>query len=327
MLSFDEDVIDPIERTWKSEICKRFPEYARFWEKWIGTRPGRGLLDLDSYELIFGGAQSPDDRESILRRYEKVRQSHYAIFFNLAHVHSSLERLCVSLTNQKESAAPTLSPQAVSDASFMIASSWRFLGDAFNMLDAFVTSVLRINVQMKPKESGLVWLKSNMDSVELVKHYEDVFENRIRGFRDLYTHHPPHPIAVDQEGNWLMAACPPENWDDLTWTEQVGRMKRGELVEVTALLHDSLDETESIFNSVWPMLSHEMQKRLEAMDVGTKELESSDVSTVSPSGYRTSGSFAVADALTGSTTHHIDEALSGAAINIVKIESDALGSD
>lgn len=307
MLDFDKDVIDPIEVTWKSEICKRFPEYARFWEKWIGTRPGSGSLDLEGYELSFDPQSSQEDQAGVMRRYEKIRSSHYGVFFNLAQVHSSLQRLvgCFKVLAEQRKVAGT--EEATAESSFMIASSWRFMGDAFYMLDSLITSILRINSETKPRESGLEWLKMKLgNQAELLGQYEDLFENRVRRFRDLYTHHPPHPIAIDKDGSWLVPKNPPGEREDLTWSEQVERMKQEELIEVTQCISECLEDTEALFNSIWPTLSAELGIRVEGMGISIKSIDSSDIKNDAIPFVKSSGSSAVAGNVTGSTTHSID---------------------
>ncbi|MCG2766884.1 MAG: hypothetical protein L6435_00665 [Anaerolineae bacterium] len=306
MLDFDRDVIDPIERTWKSDICKRFPEYARFWNKWIGTRLGSESLDLEGYELSFSPQSSQEDQAGVMRRYEKIRASHYVVFFNLAQVHLSLQRLIGCFKALSGECKGVDAEEATAEASFMIASCWRFLGDAINMLDSLVTSILRINSGIKPRESGAEWLKKKLEGQDgFLRQYEDLFEKHIRRFRDLYTHHPPHPVAIDKDGRWLVPKNPPADREDLTWSEQVERMKEKEKIEVTQCISESLEATESLFNTIWPTLSAELEVRTRSLGISPKRIDSSDVKKEKIIHVKSSGSSAVADRVTGSTTHSI----------------------
>ena len=92
MKNFSSDTKDSIERLYQSTILTNFPNYALFWNKFVGVKfsKSRNLLP---YGLKYPTGMSASQRKDISLNYRELTISHYTLFCQLAGAHFQLEEL------------------------------------------------------------------------------------------------------------------------------------------------------------------------------------------------------------------------------------------
>jgi len=304
MLDFNNDVIDPVERIWKSSVCQEFPAYAEYWKKWIGTRFGQGPMDLEGYELVYSPGHQAEQRNRISNRYDKIRATHYGIFLNLANTHYSLGHLSNNLTALYGGVEIDTALVLSAEAAFFVSSCWQCLGIVHMLASDLVMHVHRLDSKCPSRinvEGTLAGLLSDDEKDE----YEDLWDKRVKPYRDSYAHQPPHTIKIAPGGYWLIPRYPPSDRSNLTWAGQAEREE--ERIEVSQYISDCLQETERFFNRIWPRISDMMEDRLSHLEVTINYIDSPGNSNISTAYVQSSGSSSVVTRATGSTTQSTNE--------------------
>ena len=85
-----KDSKDAIEQLYGSVILKYFPNYEVFWEKFIGNPNAERI---EPYRYVFPSSIDSNEKNRILREYERVQMVHYSLFCHLAGAHFQLKEL------------------------------------------------------------------------------------------------------------------------------------------------------------------------------------------------------------------------------------------
>lgn len=92
MLSFPSDTKDKIEKLYGPVILNNFPNYADFWNKFIGVKVSNNGVFLP-YGLIYPATISDRDKKRMTGNYREISMSHYSLFCHLAGTHFQLDLL------------------------------------------------------------------------------------------------------------------------------------------------------------------------------------------------------------------------------------------
>lgn len=84
-----QDSKDPLEQLYGNTILKNFPNYERFWVKFIGDPKAERS---EPYEYVFP-SNMETEKESIVKEYERIQMVHYSLFCHLAGAHFQLREL------------------------------------------------------------------------------------------------------------------------------------------------------------------------------------------------------------------------------------------
>lgn len=76
-----KDSKDPVEQLYGSVILKHFPNYERFWVKFIGDPNAERV---QPYKYLFPRNIALEKKKKIERNYEKIQMAHYTMFCHLA---------------------------------------------------------------------------------------------------------------------------------------------------------------------------------------------------------------------------------------------------
>jgi len=87
---FIQNTKDIIEQLYGPEITKLFPNYAKFWGKFIGD-PKKDVPV--AYGLLFDSSIKTKDKEQINEIYDEICMAHYSLFCHLAGTHFQLKNL------------------------------------------------------------------------------------------------------------------------------------------------------------------------------------------------------------------------------------------
>lgn len=85
-----KDSKDAIEQLYGSVILKYFPNYEVFWGKFIGNPNAERI---EPYRYVFPSSIESNEKNRILREYERVQMVHYSLFCHLAGAHFQLKGL------------------------------------------------------------------------------------------------------------------------------------------------------------------------------------------------------------------------------------------
>jgi hypothetical protein len=90
--NFRTDTKDAIEKLYQSAILTNFPNYAVFWNKFIGVKISK-KGKLLPYGLKFPAGILANQKKSISSNYRELTMTHYSLFVHLAGVHYQLAEL------------------------------------------------------------------------------------------------------------------------------------------------------------------------------------------------------------------------------------------
>ena len=93
MQRFPDDSQDSVERLYAPHVLRCFPNYGRFWERFVGQRADPKSGTLRPYGLRYPGLMSRRQRNRLDRDYEVVCMQGYSVFVHLAGAHYQLGEL------------------------------------------------------------------------------------------------------------------------------------------------------------------------------------------------------------------------------------------
>jgi hypothetical protein len=89
---FRTDTKDAIEILYQTAILTNFPNYALFWNKFIGVKPQKNGKLLP-YGLKFPAGIATNQKKGISTNYRELTMTHYSLFVHLAGAHYQLAEL------------------------------------------------------------------------------------------------------------------------------------------------------------------------------------------------------------------------------------------
>lgn len=75
---------DVIEQLYGKEILKNFPNYEKFWLKFIGNP---NAIRVEPYKYLYPDNMAKEEKNQIEKTYMKVQMAHYTLFCHLAGAH------------------------------------------------------------------------------------------------------------------------------------------------------------------------------------------------------------------------------------------------
>ncbi len=102
MQRFPDDSQDSVERLYAPRVLRYFPNYGRFWERFVGQRADPQSGTLRPYGLHCPMPMSKRQRNRLDRDYEVLCMQAYSVFVHLAGAHYQLEELRRALNLRDE---------------------------------------------------------------------------------------------------------------------------------------------------------------------------------------------------------------------------------
>ena len=233
-----KDSKDAIEQLYGSVILKYFPNYEVFWGKFIGNP---NTERIEPYRYVFPSSIDSNEKNRILRGYERVQMVHYSLFCHLAGAHFQLKEL--------------ENTENIQDSKERYFRHWEHfevgyihLGSIFYMLESLWKIVLKLKrypEKFREIEAYLGLKGKN----ELMKALDE-FTTFVRIRRDQAVHY-------GRMFAWLYKDkfhVPLEVHRDMKWSES---MKTVKWVRTNIKLSEDIIETEKLTNDLHTFLISE----------------------------------------------------------------------
>lgn len=263
MKSFN-DTKDGVEILFKDSILKRFPNYARFWEKFYGYK-NEFLPNLRPYGLRFPVNYNTKSRVRIENIYHEINIVYYHIFCSLSSAYYELENFKNSSSSHK------LTKNFILIHS--INSFYLNIGICRDMVNRLIKLILidlaneDMKIPTKCKECGqgeLGYLNSFNDYLHKKKYrFAKKFEgwkSRINKIRSRLSHYGSIGFIIDpNSGEEYM---PDKLARDQTWKKDWEQIKTGNKRRVIDSINYDLKATEEILNLLFNIFIKKFQESL-----------------------------------------------------------------
>lgn len=246
---FPEDSLDCIEKLFAQEILLHFPEYGRFWERFIGRDfdPGDRRLKPRSWKFPVGANSTEIQR--ISDAHERIAMIHYGIFCHLAGAHFQISEARAAL---KES-----------DVSWRYFHFWeafeafyQHLGNARNAvhgLDKCVTELAEI------KPLRLLAFLAAQGHAALAARWRK-FDADAQCIRDNIVHFA-RGAHVPMNGSFFIPLPVKRN---ASWSDYLERKRPAPMQEATIKMEADLVKLESLTNDTLSVVHKMLQDFLSA---------------------------------------------------------------
>ncbi len=253
MKLFLQNTKDAIEQLYGSEITKCFPNYAKFWEEFVGD-PSKSVPV--AYGLLFDLSIEAGERERINEIYEEICMSHYSLFCNLTGTHFQLENLKKALRLKNRKRKYFEHWEAFEVCYFHLGSVFYQMYHLWGLIFLLKGEVTRnkkgrFEPHIRPK------LKNYLDNKEqssLCKGI-DQLEERITDLRDNIVHYSRQASEI-HFGEFYI---PMKTRKGKTWTTQ---HETDEWLETSRKIREDLEEIEKLINAIHSLLIEELSNFL-----------------------------------------------------------------
>lgn len=233
-----QDSKDPVEQLYGNHVLRWFPNYEIFWVEFIGNPTAKRA---EPYKYVFPHNMHSQEKDRILRGYERIQMVHYSLFCHLAGTHFQL----AELENTKN----------IQDPKERYFRHWEHyeagythLGSVFYMLKGLWKAVLKLRKYPGNLRELKQYLISKEKS-ELVKKLDEV-ETAVRIRRDQAVHYGRVFAWLYKDQFYV----PLDVHRDMKWSES---MKTVEWIRTNARLSEDMIETEKLINGLHTFLISE----------------------------------------------------------------------
>lgn len=235
-----QDSKDAIEQLYGDDILKYFPNYEKFWRKFIGNPNAERI---EPYNYVFPSGMDPEEKDRILREYERVQMVHYSLFCHLAGAHFQLKEL--------------ENTENIEDPKVRYFRHWEHyevgyvhLGSVFYMLESLWNIVLKLKGYPESLRELKAYLKSKGRN-ELVKGLDEV-KTALKIRRDQAVHYG-RMFARSHEGKFYV---PLKVYRDMKWSES---NETTEWIGTVVKLREDIIETEKLIDALHEALINEYE--------------------------------------------------------------------
>lgn len=248
---FLQNTKDVVEQLFGFEITKLFPNYAKFWEEFIGDpKKARPV----SYGLLFDSSISTKDQEQINEIYDEICMAHYSLFCHFAGTHFQLKNLKNALK--------------LVDSKTKHFKHWEtfelcyfHLGSAFYQMYHLWGLIFLLRKELtRDKKGRIIGTKkrlknylNNKGQGSLCRKIDELDEGIIY-LRNSIVHFARGAAKIVSGEFWI-----PLKVQQKTWTMQHGTNK---WLETSAKTKKDLEETEKLINSIHDFLIKEFREFL-----------------------------------------------------------------
>jgi hypothetical protein len=249
---FIKNTKDMVEQLYGSEITKLFPNYAKFWEEFIGD-PKKGIPV--PYGLLFDSSICAKDREQINEIYNEICMSHYSLFCHLAGTHFQLENLknILKLDNSKRKYFQHWETFEV--CYFHLGSAFYQMYHLWGLIFLLKKEVTRdANGQFRPSVKEKLKNYLNNEGQGSLCGKIDELDEGIKDLRDSIVHFSRGAAKIVSDEFWI-----PFKIEQRTWARQ---HRTNKWLETFRKIKKDLEETEKLINSIHGFLIKEFREFL-----------------------------------------------------------------
>ena len=251
MKSFN-DTRDPIEIIFKNRILKRFPNYAIFWETFIGFREDK-LPNPCPYGLIFPESYDVKEKQRVEKSYLTINMICHHLFCSLAIAEDSLDNYLRNIPRK-----PT--PNAYFESFYSLNGFYLNLGicrDMINRLIAeIIVNLLKVDLQIeecdtcnnrKPGYLDAFIPYLEKEDSDLVLNFKE-WKSRIGRIRSRLNHQGRPGIVIKKDGEYMPKHLPRKaDWKN----DHDEVINKGNGIRVTDAMEKDLEDSEKIINALF----------------------------------------------------------------------------
>lgn len=267
MKSFN-DTKDDIEILFKNRILQRFPNYAIFWENFIGYKDDTST-GFKPYGLIFPKKYLNNKKGKITKKYEKINVIHHHIFCSLSGAHFELENYLSNLT---------IGGRGTFIRHNAVNSFYIHIGICRDMIGILVKYILLDLAEEKIRElkkcdkcNSIIenghlnafydYLKN--DNEELADCFSE-WKSRVSKIRARLSHCGSIGKLMDNTGEEYILKKFSTN---ATWFDDHDEMRKGNKKRIIDSLEDDLKETEELLNQLYNLFISKFQEFLDKENI------------------------------------------------------------
>lgn len=251
MKIFLQNTKDVVEQLYGSEITKLFPNYAKFWEEFIGDpKKARPV----SYGLLFDSSISTKDQGQINEIYDEICMAHYSLFCHLAGTLFQLENLknILKLDDSKKKYFEHWETFEV--CYFHLGSAFYQMYHLWGLIFLLKKELTRDNKgRIRGIKKRLKNYLNNEGQGSLCRKIDELDEG-IRDLRNSIVHFARGAAKIVSGEFWI-----PLRVQQKTWVTQ---HRTNKWLETSAKTKKDLEETEKLINSIHNFLIKEFREFL-----------------------------------------------------------------
>ena len=249
---FIKNTKDIVEQLYGSDVTKLFPNYAKFWEEFIGD-PRKNIPV--AYRLLFDLSISTKDKEQINEIYDEICMAHYSLFCHLAGAHFQLENLknILKLDNSKRKYFQHWETFEV--CYFHLGSAFYQMYHLWGLIFLLKKEVTRdANGRIRPsiKEKLKNYLSNQGQSS--LRSKIDELDKEIMDIRNSIVHFSRGAAKIISNEFWI-----PFKIEQRTWARQ---HQTNQWLETSGKIKKNLEEIEKLINSMHSFLIKEFREFL-----------------------------------------------------------------
>ena len=249
---FIKNTKDIVEQLYGSTITKLFPNYAKFWEEFIGD-PKRDVPV--AYGLLFESSINTKDKEQINEIYDEVCMAHYSLFCHLAGIHFQLENLKNILKLDDPKTKYFEHWETFEVCYFHLGSVFYQMYHLWGLIFLLKKEATRdANGRFKPSIKEKLKNYLNKEGQGSLCRKIDELDEGIRDLRDSIVHFSRRSAKIISGEFWI-----PLKIEQTTWAKQHTTNK---WLETYGKTKKDLEETEKLVNSIHSFLIKELREFL-----------------------------------------------------------------
>lgn len=235
-----QDSKDAIEQLYGNVVLRYFPNYEKFWAKFIGNPNAERV---EPYRYVFPSGMNVKEKDRIFKGYERVQMVHYSLFCHLAGAHFQLKELenTENIQDPKERYFKHWEHYEV---------GYMHLGSAFYMLESLWKTILKLKGYPKKLRELKQYLISKEQN-EFVKRLDEV-KTSVKIRRDQAVHYG-RMFTRSHKGRFYV---PLEVHRDMKWSE---RIETAEWIKTDVKLREDIIETEKLIDALHDFLISEYE--------------------------------------------------------------------
>lgn len=249
---FIKNTKDIVEELYGSEVIKLFPDYAKFWEEFVGD-PKKAMPV--AYGLLFDSSISTKDKERINEIYDEICMAHYSLFCHLAGTHFQLENLKKILKLDNSKGKYFQHWETFEVCYFHLGSVFYQMYHLWGLIFLLKKEVTRdANGRFRPSIKEKLKNYLGDEGQGSICRKIDELDEGIRGLRDSIVHFSRGAAQIISGEFWI-----PLKIEQKTWASQ---HRTNKWLETSRKTKKDLEETEKLINSIHSLLIKELREFL-----------------------------------------------------------------
>jgi len=268
---FFTDTEENIEKLYKDEILKLFPNYAVFWNEFIGQKVESN--HFKPYGLIIANTYPQNEIDNINYIYERMTMAHYTLFCSLASAHYQYSLLTDNYNNYGSETYHFKHWDSFENIYLRLGNAFYQVYHLWKLFFAFKKALYRQNpinmkvaienIKIRPEMKQYY---SNGSSENLVQEKFQDANILIKAIRDESVHFSR--IGVRFEGDNAKYYLPFNISKNINWSDAFMSFSRGEnMISTDRLACKHILTTEISINELHELLIQEISNIIASMRI------------------------------------------------------------